>query len=313
MIDLIDDDFKPYSEQDILDNFPKEDFYVVFGSSHSAGWCDNGQERLMAREKNWASQLEKKIGKPVFNLAMGGIMPQTMLEIVCDFVYYYTQQDSKCLGAFIEPRPHDYCVVKDVSHYFLSKNPTIKQRKLNMFKHQAIALGRDYHTKNNLSCYYNVFQVGRQLNAANHIKYKDIDKHTVNWIRSRVEHEFLGARVHFDCLNILLRMTQVLTSHSIPNYTFYWEVHEPDLDDDSATERMQQLYYSTMEEYIKRGINYIRADDEEKLHKRSFDMLKMVRDRKGEQFMKDNICKCEHYNENVSAVVADILYEKVIK
>ena len=46
MIDLITSKHILYTEQEIIDNFPKEDFYVVFGTSFSAGWCDNGSERI---------------------------------------------------------------------------------------------------------------------------------------------------------------------------------------------------------------------------------------------------------------------------
>ena len=115
MIDLITSKHILYTEQEIIDNFPKEDFYVVFGTSHSAGWCDNGSERIMSREENWPAQLEKMLNKPVFNLAMGGVTPQLMLEIVCDFLYYYSKQNAKCLGAIIEPRAQDYTVLKDIS------------------------------------------------------------------------------------------------------------------------------------------------------------------------------------------------------
>ena len=321
MIKLQDGRFEPYSEQDILDNFPKEDFYVAFGSSHTAGWCDDGTERIMSREKNWPAQLEKKIGKPVFNLGMGGVMPQTMLEIVCDFLYYYKKQNAKCLGAFIEPRAHDFSLVQDKTLEFLERerksfrdkdNPT-RNEKAALMHHQAIALGRAYYTKNTLGNYYNVFNLGRQLSAGRHEKYDDIDNGVIKWIREVVYYQFMGAHVHFDCLNILLRMTQILGTHSIPNYTFYWECHEPEGETDEDTYNIQYLYYNTMAEYIKRGINYLKADNELRLHKRSFDIIKMVQDRTSKEFLDDNMCKCEHYNENVSAVVADILYEKVIK
>ena len=44
------------SDKEILDVFPKEDFYVVFGTSHTAGWCERNNERIMSHEHNWCSQ-----------------------------------------------------------------------------------------------------------------------------------------------------------------------------------------------------------------------------------------------------------------
>ena len=35
-----------------------------------------------------------------------------------------------------------------------------------MMQHHAIALGRDYYTKENISNYYNVFKSGRQINCS---------------------------------------------------------------------------------------------------------------------------------------------------
>lgn len=315
MVNLIDKKHRLYTEQEILDNFPKEDFYVVFGSSHSAGWCDNrdiGQGRIMDRHKNWPGQLEKRLGKPVFNLAMGGVMPQTMLEIVCDFAYYYSKQNKKCLGAFIEPRAHDFCVVKDETELQIGFGTFENSAsQIDVLQHHAIALGRDYYTKDTDSNFYNIFKLGRQINAGRYNKYKDIDKNTENWVLGCVENQFSGAVVYFDCLNILLRMTQVLHSHSIPNYTFYWEPGEPYLDNKSKQKKIQHLFYHTMSAYINRGINYVRADNKTFLHMNSFDIIKMVRNRTGEEFLQENKCKCQHYNENVSKVVADILYEEI--
>jgi len=312
MIDLIANNYRLYTEQEILDNFPKENFYVVFGSSHSAGWCDNGQERIMDRHKNWPSRLETLLGKPVFNLAMGSVMPQTMLEIVCDFAFYYTKQNKKCLGAFIEPRSQDFSLVKDQSADYL-KQAIVgdMKRQIDMFQHHAIALGRDYYTKDNVANYYNVFQLARQLNAGRYGKYKNIDKNTEDWVLKCVENQFMGGHNYFDCLNILLRMTQVLHSHNIPNYTFYWEEGEPELEDKTQTKQIQDLYYSTMAAYNKRGINYLRADNETFLHRKSFNIIQMVRNIKGNDFLEENKCKCKHYNTNVSKVIADILYEKI--
>ena len=312
MVDLITDKYKLYTEKEILDNFPKEDFYVVFGSSHSAGWCDNGQERIMDRHKNWPSRLESLIRKPVFNLAMGAVMPQTMLEIVCDFAYYYTKQNSRCLGAFIEPRTYDFSLVKDRSEEFL-KNDVVgdMQRHLEMLQHHAIALGRDYYTKDNISNYYNVFQLGRQINAAQYDKYNNLDRHTKDWVIKCVENQYMGAYTYFDCLNILLRITQILHSHKIPNYTFIWEEGEPELESKNDTKKMQYLYYHTMSAYIDRGINFLKADNKPFLHIKSFSIIQMVRNITGDDFLKENMCKCQHYNTNVSKVVADILYEKI--
>jgi len=312
MVNLIGNNHRLYTEQEILDNFPKEEFYVVFGSSHSAGWCDNGQERIMDRHKNWPTQLEKRLGKPVFNLAMGAVMPQTMLEIVCDFAYYYSKQNKKCLGAFIEPRTYDFCVIKDQSEDYIKDSVVGNmKRQIDMFQHHAIALGRDYYTKDNVANFYNVFNIGRQLNAGRYNKYKNLDKHTEDWIMKCVENQFMGGYTHFNCLNLLLRMTQVLHSHSIPNYTFYWEEGEPEFDNKSDSKKIQDLYYNTMSAYINRGINYIRADNETFLHRKSFSIIQMVRNIVGDDFLEENKCKCQHYNTNISKVIADILYEKI--
>ena len=309
MIDKLDgSEYRTYTEQEIIDNFPKEDFYVVFGTSHSAGWCDNGVERIMSREKNWPSQLEKMIGKPVFNLSVGGITPQMMLEIVRDFAYYYSKQNSKCLGAFIEPRAVDHSLMLDISEE-VAKYPGSKHSI--MVKHHAIACGRDYITKDCVSNYYNVFNVARQLNAARYDKYKDLSKDKINWIKSTVENQMLGSYLHFNCLNLLLRMTQVLHSKNIKNYVFYWESAQPSLDDKKQNEKIQLMFYQTMASYITRGINFIRADDKKYIHKNSFDIVDMILQKTSADFLQSNCCKCMHYNENVSKVAAEIIYEKV--
>lgn len=312
MIDKLDgSEYRTYTEQEILDNFPKQDFYVVFGTSHSAGWCDNGVERVMSREKNWPTQLEKMCGKPVFNLSIPGVTPQTMLEMVCEFNYYYHKQNAKCLGAFIEPRAADHSIMLDVSHKVV--NQTHGDKYVRMAKHHVIALGRDYITKDLDSNYYNIFNVARQINGANYQKYKgDLPNETIKWIKDTVVNQMLGSYLHFDSLNLLLRMTQVLHSSGIENHTFYWETHVPELDNDNDTKQIQLMYFNAMSSYINRGINYIRCDDKPYLNKRSFDMIKLIEDKTSYEFLQDNYCKCMHYNEKVHKIAAEIIYEKVL-
>ena len=311
MIDKLDgSEYRTYTEQEIIDNFPKEDFYVVFGTSHSAGWCDDGTERIMSREKNWPSQLEKMCGKPVFNLSIGGITPQMMLEVVCEFVYYYGKQSSKCLGAFIEPRSADHSVMLDISAEIA--NETQDDKFVRMAKHHAIACGRDYITKDCISNYYNIFNVARQLNGARYDKYdNDLSNDIQKWIKDTVVYQMLGSYLHFDSLNILLRMTQVLHSNGIKNHTFYWETHVPELDNDKDTKQIQLMYFNAMSSYINRGINYIRCDDKPYLNKRSFDMIKLIEEKTSYDFLQRNYCKCMHYNEQVHKIAAEIIYEKV--
>ena len=297
------------SDKEILDVFPKEDFYVVFGTSHTAGWCERNNERIMSREHNWCSQLSKKLGKPVFNLALGGNTPDIMLEMVSEFVYYYNKQHAKCLGAIIEARAADHSVFFDDDEFI--KTRELKDKHFEIASHHAITLGRDYITKNTTSNFYNICNIARQLNGPVATKYKDLTNDQLKWVQKTVEHTMVGAYIHFNCLNKLLRMTQILHAVNIPNYCFYWESEKVEGLNDHETYNMQKLYYSTVNAYSQRGLNFINWQKEKPLNKNSFHMLTEIERRNGIEFLNQNECACQHYNEKVSAEAAQILYEEL--
>ena len=85
-----------------------------------------------------------------------------------------------------------------------------------------------------------------------------------------VENPLMGGLTHFNCLNILLRMTS-FTFHNI-QLTFYWEAGSPNIDvgDKKMTNAMEKLYFETMLAYIDRGINYIKLDNKDYINRFSF-------------------------------------------
>lgn len=298
------------TDKEILNVFPKEDFYVVFGTSHSAGWCDNGVERIMPKEKNWPSRLSKKLGKPVFNLAVGGVTPNIMLEIVSEFAYYYSKQNAKCLGAIIEARATDHSVFIDTGD-FIKHGSATNENDLMQSMHHAITLGRDYINQNTIACFYNTNCIARQVNAASYKKYKDITADQAKWLEKTLEYQMLGGYIHFDCLNKVLRMTQILNSHNIPNHVFHWESEKVEAFEKDDTPTLYGLFYKTVNNYAQRGLNFINWQKEKPLSKHSFHMLTEIERRQGIDFLNQNECACQHHNELVSAEAAQILYEEI--
>lgn len=280
---------------DILSKFPNDDFYVVFGTSHSAGWCNNGKEILMPKENNWPTQFEKLCGIPVLNLAVGGCTHYEMQNMVIDFLYYYKQQSSKCIGAFIEARQNEYQVWIDKKH-------ATKFDKVKLVP--EITTGRDYTDSTEHTSF--MYQVASKETAHLYDNYDEIQK----WLHDTIEHQLGGMFPYYDSLHVLYNMTKMLNTHDIKNYSFYWV--SSDYTDDLESDYNINSTKTIVELSEQMGINFIKFNSSVNypfFHNNS--ALRAVADIKGQDWVLRNTCICHHQNEQFHKEFAQIM-NKVI-
>lgn len=77
-------------------------YFIVFGTSHTAGACQNGDSKWLEYHEKWASKLEAHLGMPVYNLSRQGTINQRITQILNDVVDEWDL--SKCKGIIIECR-----------------------------------------------------------------------------------------------------------------------------------------------------------------------------------------------------------------
>ena len=280
---------------EILSKFPKEDFYVVFGTSHSAGWCKDDNQIIMPNEKNWTKQFEKLSGVPVLNLAVGGCTAYEMQNMVIDFLYYYKHQPNKCIGAFIEARQSEFFV-------WIDKKDDINFNKVNLVP--DILSGREYTDSSKHTDF--LHSVADKENAIHYNKQGDLK----DWLNGFIEHQLGGMYNYYDSLYVLYKMTQMLNTYDIKNYSFYWASsdYNDNPDSDYNTDSAQKL----VEISEQMDINFIKFDPESEdnfFHNNS--AIKAVQQIKGNTWIENNTCSCYHQNEHFHKELAQII-NKVI-
>lgn len=69
---------------DIISSFPKKDFILVLGTSHSAGSCQIGDYTKLDKKESWIGVLEQRLQMPIMNLAVPGNHNSTMVHQLQD-------------------------------------------------------------------------------------------------------------------------------------------------------------------------------------------------------------------------------------
>lgn len=283
------------TEQEILDNFPKEDFYVVFGTSHSAGWCKDANQIIMPNEKNWTKQFQKLSGVPVLNLSVGGCTSYEMQNMVIDFLYYYKQQSSKCIGAFIEARQAEFYV-------WVDKKDSIKFNKVNLVPY--ILSGRDYTDSTKHTDF--MHSVADKVNVIHDNSQGDLK----DWLNGFVEHQLGGMYPYYDSLYVLYKITQMLNTYNIKNYSFYWaSTHYTGSSDSDHNTNSEQKLVEISEQMDINFINFNPDSENSFFHNNS--AIRAVAEIRGNTWVKNNQCSCHHHNEHFHKELAQII-NKVI-
>ena len=70
-------------------------YLIVFGTSHTAGACQNGDSKWLEYHEKYASKLEAHLGMPVYNLSRQGAINQRITQIFNDVVDEWDQHIAK--------------------------------------------------------------------------------------------------------------------------------------------------------------------------------------------------------------------------
>ena len=103
--------YKRLDQQDIINKVPKGDYIAVFGTSHTYGLCDRGEDGrdgdLLDEDGMWVFSLGKKLGIEVFNVSMPGNYNINMVRQMTDFFELPKEVISRCKLIIAEPRVGD--------------------------------------------------------------------------------------------------------------------------------------------------------------------------------------------------------------
>jgi hypothetical protein len=303
--------------QEIIDKVPKGDYIAVFGTSHSYGKCERGEDAvdgtILDEDDMWAFRLGKKMGLEVFNVSTPGNYNVNLVRQMIDFYELPDDVIARCKLVIAEPRVGDTAGIMCTD---LIEEPNVSSGMLNSTMTNSYAflqLGKQqYNWETTL--YAQFINPIQQKRLSTHEYARILIDNVGNYdgppppsvldnVANYIDNHLHASAVSiaptlrdFDNIRI---MKQLAKMAKIPFMWFCFDSH--DVLDKSESYFCERIYQETSTIFDARVPKLQLGVVLEYEMKYSFEKL------------EEEKCDCGHYGETVNNWVAETVYERVIE
>lgn len=290
------------SLEEIIDYIPKNDYFVVFGTSHSEGFCSDMPNEELEYQDIWCNKLSKKLNVEVLNLSKAGITNRNILQNMAEYKNLQRKIKSKCIGVIAEVRMGEHVIPLQNQTYvnkedeFFSQNNLENTYLTGTYPFHGRPLLEDLTQRMDHFTIYNYNTrgmpenyrqtIGDMLNFSDELEFQ-------KFFIKMVDNFFKSPLNITSSYNDVFLMKEMFAD-TVPFYWFSWNLAAR--QNIRAVELVENMYknlglFDTMiielgvQEYLE--LNY------------------------SKDWIKQNRCKCDHDKEPVHEVVCNLVHEKI--
>lgn len=293
----------------ITERFPAEPYMIILGTSHTAGDCRDGESEKV--DHSYGELLADWLGLKFVNLGMPGASNFDLMEIANELVAAGVLKN--CAMLLLEPRLGSGTIN-------ISRDPVLEYYHNSMFQsHDAVhpSLFTTEHFLDQLLVHqptttYSYFSVwpGSDLNVANmrrwiangyaenagHITDLELQEFA-DYIKKKLYYESNTSYTKLHDLTVIHSIKNIVMGAGVPKFGWFnfggAPANHPMIDD------IYQYYLP---------LGHCPAGS---FNKRDLSIMSYIADHYSPEFVTNNQCVCGHFNQQVHAVIADILYERL--